>query len=163
MIIDKDARLFGKINIIDFFLALALVGALIFGINFIRGGGGFIGGETREFIIGFHAPLVDNYIVDTIRIGDSAFDHILGNYLGVVYDVDIRDSIVWNADQYGNSVRSSQDGFSSVEVFIRITGTPGDHGVLVAGNRYGVGMNRAIRAGAAAIQMRVSYLREVTP
>ena len=161
--IDKEARIFGKINIIDFFLVLGLVGAIVFGINFLRGGGAFIGGETREFIIGFHAPLVDDYIVETIRVGDNAFDHILGNYLGVVYDVDIRESIVWNADQYGNSVRSSQEGFSSVEVFIRITATPREHGVYVAGNRYGVGMNRAIRAGAAAIQMRVSYLREVTP
>jgi len=161
--IDKEARLFGKINIIDFFLVLALVGAIIFGVNFIRAGGAFIGGETREFIIGFHAPEVDDFSARVINIGDNAFDHILGNYLGEVYDVVIGPSIVWNADQYGNSVQSTKEGFSSLTVYVRITGTLDNHRVLVAGNPYGVGMNRALRAGAAAMQMRVSYLREITP
>ncbi|MCL2363384.1 MAG: DUF4330 domain-containing protein [Defluviitaleaceae bacterium] len=161
--IDRDARLFGKINIIDAVLILALVGAIIFGVNFIRGGGAFIGGESREFIIGFHSPEVDDFSATIINIGDNAFDHILGNFLGEVYDVVVGPSVVWNVDQYGNSVLSTMEGFSELTVYVRITGTPDNHGVLVAGNRYGVGMNRALRAGAAAMQMRVSYLREITP
>ena len=159
--IDKQARLFGKINIIDFFLILGLLAAVAFGAYRLYSGRGLIGGESREFILTFFTEEVDNFSAYGVNVGDNAFDHLNGLFLGTVTAVNISDAIVWNADQHGNTVRSTKEGFSSVEISVRVNGVPGDHGVLVAGNRYGVGMNRPIRAGASAIQMRVSALREV--
>lgn len=159
--INKEAKLFGKINIIDFILLIGLVGLIALGAVHLRRGGGFIGGESREFIISFMTESIDDFTAYSWRVGDNAFDHILGNFLGVVYDVRLEDAIVWNADQYGNTIRATKEGFYSVHICIRITGTPSENGVLVGGNRYGVGMNRAIRAGGA-MPARVSGLREVT-
>jgi hypothetical protein len=161
MIIDKEARLFGKINIIDLILVMGLIALTAFAAYRLHSGRGLIGGESREFIITFFTEEVDNFSAYGVNTGDNAFDHLNGLFLGVVTAVHINDAIVWNADQYGNTVRSTKEGFSSVEISVRVSGVPGDHGVLVAGNRYGVGMNRPIRAGASAIQMRVSGLREV--
>jgi len=159
--IDKDARLFGKINIIDFFLLLGLVGALVGGALFLRGGGTILGGgETRTFILSFHTEETYDFNTVGVSVGDNVFDHILGNFLGTVYNVAIGPSVVWNADRYGNAVRSTKEGFYSMTICVQVTGTSSEHGVLVGGNRYGVGMGRAIRAGASAIQMRVSGLRD---
>ena len=162
MIIDKEAKLFGKINIIDLFLVAALVSALAFGAVQVRGGGGVIfGGETREFILSFFTEETYDFNVNGVNVGDNVFDHILGNFMGTVYAVEVNPAIVWNVDRYGNTVRATKEGFVSMTICVRVTGTFSEHGVMVGGNRYGVGMGRAIRAGGSAIQMRISALREV--
>jgi len=161
MIIDKNARLFGKINIIDFFLILALIGLVAFGAMQLRGGGAFIGGETKEFILSFFTEETYAFNTQGINIGDNVFDHVLGNYLGTVYNLEVGPSVVWNTDRYGNTVQSTKEGFYSMTICVRVVGTPSEHGVLVSGNRYGVGIGRPIRAGANAIQVRTSALREV--
>ncbi|MCL2187393.1 MAG: DUF4330 domain-containing protein [Defluviitaleaceae bacterium] len=158
--IDRDAKILGKVNIIDALIILVLVGALAFGIYQFRGGGGIIGGEMRTFYITFFTEATENFIVEGMSIGDNLFDHARGLLLGAVTEIDIADAIVWNADQHGNAVRSSKEGFSSLRVTARINGTPSDHGVLVAGNRYGIGMNVPIRAGQSAVLTRISGLRE---
>ena len=159
--IDKNARLFGRLNIIDFCILLGLAGLLAFGIMQFRSGRGLIGGESREFIISFFTEEIEDWAVTGMRVGDDLFDHMRGLYLGVVTDIQIAPSIVWNADQHGNTVRSTKEGFSSLLISARVTGTLGDHGVMVAGNRYGVGMNIPIRAGGYAVFTRVSGLQEV--
>ncbi|MCL2239818.1 MAG: DUF4330 domain-containing protein [Defluviitaleaceae bacterium] len=51
--IDKEAKIFGKINIIDLVLVVGLVGLIAFGAYQFYSGRGIIGGETREFIATF--------------------------------------------------------------------------------------------------------------
>ena len=158
--IDKNAKLFGVINIIDALLLIAVVGALAFGFLQFRGGGGFIGGETRTFYLTFFTEATEDFVVAGMSVGDTLFDHARGLNLGVVTDIQIGDAIIWNADQYGNTVRSTMEGYASLTVTARVNGSLGDHGVMVAGNRYGVGMNIPIRAGQSAVFTRISGLRE---
>ncbi|MCL2603646.1 MAG: DUF4330 domain-containing protein [Defluviitaleaceae bacterium] len=160
MIIDKEAKLFGKINIIDALIVIAVIALVAFGAYQLRSGRGLIGGESREFILTFFTEEIEDWAVEGIRTGDNVFDHLTGLYLGTVESIRIDDSIVWNADQYGNTVRSTKEGFSSMEVRVRVTGTTREHGVYIAGNRYGIGMNRPIRAGGNAVFTRISGLRE---
>jgi hypothetical protein len=161
----KDSKLFGKINVIDLFIVLALIGAAAFGIYQLRAGQGvaFIAPpETREFIISFYTEEVENFSAHAVNIGDNVFDHGRNISLGVVTDIEIADAIIWNADQYGNTVRSNKDGFSSIEIFARLSATPTEHGIIIAGNRYGIGHSLAVRAGMATIFMRISGLEEIT-
>ena len=165
MIIDKNARLFGKVNIIDFFLVIGLIGLIVFGVLQMRSGEDgpilSIGGETREYIVTFFTDETFDFNTRGINIGDNVFDHIPNFFLGTVYAVEVGPSIVWNTDQHGNSVRSTKEGHYAISICIRITGTPDEHGFFVSGQRYGVGISRTIRAGANAIPMRVSAMREV--
>ncbi|MCL2500594.1 MAG: DUF4330 domain-containing protein [Defluviitaleaceae bacterium] len=160
MIIDKDAKLFGKVNILDLLIVVALIGLVAFGVYQLRSGRGLIGGESREFILSFFTEEIEDWVVEGIREGDNVFDHLTGLYLGVVEDIRLAPSIVWNADQYGNTVRSTKEGFSSMQVCVRVTATTREHGIYISGNRYGIGMNRPIRAGGSAVFTRVSGLRE---
>ena len=164
MIIDKNARIFGIINIIDLLIVLALIGAAFFAVRQLRGGeglGGFIGIETQDFIIQFHTPEVENFSAYNVNVGDNVFDNGRNLAMGVVTAVEVDEARIWNADQYGNTVVSDKEGFSSITITARLTATPSDNGILIAGNRYGVGHSLPVRAGGSIIFMRVSGLWEV--
>jgi len=159
----KDAKLFGKINIIDLVIIVAIIGAAVFGAQQFRAGEGLIAvaPDTQEFYISFFTEEVENFTAYALRIGDSVFDNGRNVPMGVVTNLRIEDAIIWNADQHGNTVRSDKPGFSSVEITARLSAVPHYHGIMIGGNRYGVGHSLAVRAGASIIFMRISGLEEI--
>ncbi|MCL1843079.1 MAG: DUF4330 domain-containing protein [Defluviitaleaceae bacterium] len=161
--IDKDARLFGKVNIIDFFIVLALIAVVIFGVHQLRGdeGGLFIAPETREFNISFFMEEVENFTAYAINIGDNVFDNGRNVAMGEVTALDISDAIIWNPNQYGQLIASDKPGFSSLEIHARLSAVPSENGILIAGNRYGIGHSLAVRAGSSVMFMRISGLSEI--
>ena len=159
----KEGKIFGKINIIDLLIVLGLIGAVAFVALQFRGGGGvpfFAQDEQREFYIRFFAEEIEDFTVNSIEVGDIVIDSLRNVPLGTVTALDIRDARVWNADQDGNTVQSNKDGFSSIEITARLTAPPDPHGIMIAGNRYGVGHSLTIRAGRAVLSLRVSGLEE---
>ena len=162
MLIDKDARIFGKLNIIDLFIVLGLIGAAVFGFMQFRGDGGFIGGpESQEFDIWFFVEQVENFTAERVQVGDALFDQGRGIHMGEVTAIVLEDAIIWNADQQGNTVRSNQYGSSSMHIQARISAVPSDNGILIGGNRYGVGHSLVVRASGSHIFMRISGLELV--
>ena len=160
----KDAKLFGKINIIDLFIVIALIGAAIFGVQQFRSGDGrliAVAPDTREFMISFYTEEVENFSANALQLGDRVFDNGRNVFLGTVADLQINEAVIWNADQNGNTVRSNKEGFSSVEITAKLTAVPHEHGIMIAGNRYGIGHSLAVRSGASIIFMRISGLEEV--
>ncbi|MCL2577400.1 MAG: DUF4330 domain-containing protein [Defluviitaleaceae bacterium] len=159
----KDAKLFGKINIIDLFIVIAVIGAAIFGVQQFRSGDSFIAPalDTREFLISFYTEEVENFSANALQIDDRVFDNGRNIPLGRVTDLVIDEAVIWNPDQYGNTVRSNKEGFSSVEITARLSAVPHEHGIMIAGNRYGIGHSLAVRSGASIIFMRISGLEEV--
>lgn len=163
MIIDKNAKVFGKINIIDLCLVIAIIGAAFFIVSQFRGGAPVVIAqpEQREFIMSFYVEEVENFRVEGINIGDNLFDDGRNIFLGEVTHLDIDEAVIWNADRYGNTVRSNKEGFSSLEITTQLRATPFEHGILIAGNRYGIGHSLTVRAGRSFIFMRISGLEEV--
>lgn len=159
----RDAKLFGKVNVIDLFIVIGLIGAVVFGVRQFRAGDGIIAvPPVRDFLISFYTEEVENFSADALRIGDYVFDNGRNVFLGVVTDLVIDDAIIWNADQDGNTVRSNKEGFSSVTITASLRAVPHEHGIMIAGNRYGIGHSLAVRSGASIIFMRVSGLEEVS-
>ncbi|MDR0273218.1 MAG: DUF4330 domain-containing protein [Clostridiales bacterium] len=161
----KDAKLFGKINIIDLFIVVALLGAGVFGVYQFTAGRGvsavITATPTQTYTISFFTEEIENFSANVINIGDSVFHHGPDISLGTVTDIRIEDAIIWNADAEGNTVQSNKEGFSSVELTARLDAVPSDHGIVIAGNRYGIGHSLAIRAGKATIFVRISGLEIV--
>ena len=162
----RDSKLFGKINIIDLCIVLGIIAVGIFSLTQFRGGGGspitiLAPDETREFTMSFFVEEVEDFRLDGINIGDRAFDGPANILLGEVIYLDINDAIVWNADRYGNTVRSNKKGHSSLEITTQLRATPVEHGVMVGGNRFGIGHSLTVRVGSSVIFMRISGLEEV--
>ncbi|MCL1884225.1 MAG: DUF4330 domain-containing protein [Defluviitaleaceae bacterium] len=160
----KDSKLFGLVNIIDLFIVIGLIGVVIFGIYQFSAGDGIvaIAPETRTFEISFFAPEIESFSAEALRVGATVFDHGRNVSLGTVTEVNIDEAMIWNADQYGNTVLSNKEGFSSVEVIAVLDAVPSEHGITIAGNRYGIGHSLAIRAGQAIIFGRISGLEEIS-
>jgi len=164
MIIDRDAKVFGKINIIDLCIILGVIAAAVVVFTQFRGGSGpitIIQPETREFTMSFFVEEVEDFRLAGINIGDSLFESAPNIFLGNVIYLDIDEAIVWNADSYGNTVRSNKEGHSSLEITTRLRATPVEHGVMVGGNRFGIGHSLTVRVGTSVIFMRISGLEEV--
>ncbi|MCL1877833.1 MAG: DUF4330 family protein [Defluviitaleaceae bacterium] len=160
----RDAKLFGKINIIDLFIIIAIIGAVGFAIHQVRAGGSIIAPtDTHMFYVSFFAEEVEGFTADALRgnAGVNVFDHSRGVFLGTLESYDIQPAIIWNADHEGNTVQSDKPGFNSVTITARIEAVSSEHGFLVAGNRYGVGHSLAVRAGGAHIFVRVSGLEKI--
>jgi len=162
----RDSKLFGKINVIDFCIVLGLIGALVIVFTQFRGGGSPIAipilaaDESREFTMSFFAPEIEDFRLGGISIGDPLFEGGSNIFLGYVISLDIDEAVIWNADRYGNTVRSNKEGHSSLEITTRLRATPAEHGVIVGGNRYGIGHSLTVRVGRSVIFMRISGLEE---
>jgi len=160
----KDSKLFGKINIIDLCIVFGLIAAAVIVFTQFRGGSGPIAitaPETREFTMSFFVEEVEDFRLDGINIGDGLFEGGSNIFLGNVIYLDIDEAIIWNADRYGNTVRSNKEGHSSLEITTQLRATPAEHGVMVGGNRYGIGHSLTVRVGSSVIFMRISGLEEV--
>ncbi|MDR2898984.1 MAG: DUF4330 domain-containing protein [Clostridiales bacterium] len=161
--IDSDAKLFGKINIIDFVLLLALIGAVALGAyTLLRGNGPVIasGGQTEDYVLKFYVEEVEDFTAQGLNVGDNLYDDSKNLFLGVITGLDIQPAVVYNPNQNGETVKSAKEGYNSVEITTELKAQPFENGVLINGNRYGVGHSLTIRAGKSFIYLRIS---EVTP
>ena len=164
MIIDKDAKLFGKINIIDFFIILAVIAVAVFAFLKLSGGSSVtVINSTEEKMIEmkFYVPDVEDFRVEAMAVGDNLYDDSKNLFLGKITNLDIQDAAIFNADAQGNTIKSDKEGYSSMEITTELRATPFENGILIAGNRYGVGHSLTIRAGKSFIYLRVSGIEEL--
>lgn len=97
-LIDKKGRLFGKINIVDMIIVLAIL-LLAGGVYFV-----FFGGsdkqvlETSKVVYDFEITNVNKDFVDAITPGDPIRDSVRGNELGTVTNKTSRNATMLNED-----------------------------------------------------------------
>ncbi len=84
VILDEKGRLFGKINIIDLLIVIALAGGLVFGGYKIIGRY-FIHTEYENYKVVLRAEDVHPEMVDAIRIGDRLIERS-GAIVGAVIE-----------------------------------------------------------------------------
>ena len=155
MIIDKKGKLFGKINIIDLLLIIAIVAAVgLAGYKFL--GGGDDSNSDKNAIIKFYAEEVSEFVLDdTIHEGDVVSDVQTRAILGRVTSVEINDSVCYAADSTGHWVKSPKPDFKSVLITAETRGTKFDHGIIIDSNKYYIGHSFTLAAGGAKIYLRV--------
>ena len=164
MIIDKDAKFFGKINIIDFCIILVLIAAAAFAIIKLTGGSAVTvinPAQEKTVEMKFYVPDVEDFRVDAMAVGDNLYDDSKNLFLGKITNLDVQDAAIFNADAQGNTIKSDKEGYSSLEITTELKATPFENGILIAGNRYGVGHSLTIRAGKSFIYLRISGVKEL--
>ena len=164
MIIDKDAKVFGKINIIDLCIILAVIAAAIFAALMLTGGNTVTvvnATEEKNIEMKFYVEDVENFRVEAMKVGDNLYDDSKNLFLGKITNLDIKDAVIFNADTQGITVKSNKEGYSSMEITTELKATPFENGILIAGNRYGVGHSLTIRAGKSFIYLRISGVEEL--
>jgi len=160
MIIDKDAKLFGKINIVDFCIILVIIAAAVFVAIKLKGGSTVTVVE-KPIEMKFYVPDIEDFRVEAMAVGDNLYDDSKNLFLGKITNLDIQEAAIFNADAQGNTIKSNKEGYSSVEITTELKATPFENGILIAGNRYGVGHSLTIRAGKSFIYLRISGIKEL--
>lgn len=154
--IDNKGKLFGIINFIDFLCALLIIAVALFLTT--RNKKATIVQSEEVITVKFFAEDVANYVTDVVKVGDRLEDESKNLFLGNITQVNIKDASVYSVDENGKSVKSKKEGYNSIEIVAELKTQPFENGILVEGNKYGVGHSLTVRAGKGKIYGRVSGL-----
>lgn len=156
MIIDKNGKLFGKINIIDLIIFIAIAALCVFAGMKLAGAGNEEAIPGQKAVIKFYAEEVTDFVLDgTINIGDSVMEVGTKNNMGTVTDVEIGEAVSYGTDDKGNWVQSSLPGHKSVLITAEIEGTETPNGIEIKKAEYFIGHTMTIVAGKAKLHLRI--------
>ncbi len=149
----KNYKIFGKINIIDFIVIVAvIVGICAIGVAKIRQSKE---DQSQTLIISYYAEEIQEETVNNVHVGGNLFDDTDKVSLGTITDVKIGDSVSYTTGADGKSVKSSKEGFKSITITGEVAGRKTDLGATVNGEKYGVGHTFMLMAGKSRMQIRV--------
>lgn len=160
--IDKEAKLFGKINILDIAIVLVLLGAVVFfftrgGVPTIVGGGQ---GQTQTHVVRFFAHRLDPFVVEHIQLGDAVVVQGHEISLGRVTHINIMEGIEYHPNSEGVLTGSPLGDTVTIEIESQLELPVGSiyNGLHIGGNRYAIGGSNPVRFGDSLIFLRISYI-----
>ena len=155
--IDKNGKVFGKINIIDLIVIIVIVACIaVFGFIKLSGGNNKIASaEKKEIYMSFYAEEVPDFVAERVKEGDVLTDGDSNIELGEVTEVKVDAPKTFAADSSGKMITSEKEGYNSIIITGKVKGTLSDNGVEVGTAKYGVGHSMTLRAGDAKIYLKV--------
>ena len=161
--IDKNGRLFGKINIIDLLIILVLIAALIFvGMKLLSrdsGGDASVGSEVMISFYGNQAEL--GFDKDGLFYkGAPAYEDVTNASLGSLTEWSVEPAYEYQLNDEGEQVKVEIANTNFVNVTLKATGTVADDGLHVGSCLYCVGAHYTIHVGTTKIYAECS---DITP
>lgn len=160
--IDKNGKLFGRINIIDLsFLVILLAAAL-----FILHAAGVFSPEKaaapeEKMLLTMFQEEVNSFTPSNVKIGDPVTESFQNISFGKLVDIETGDSINWGADEEGRQVKTKKDGFVSVRLVMETPGKVGPSGLTIGGAKYYIGQFYVIRVGKATFYARIESAEQI--
>lgn len=158
--IDKNGKLFGKINIIDLIVVIVVIAAVaVFGFAKISQKNNAAASVSNEITLEFATDEVNDYVLEHVKEGEPIYDFDKDVELGTVTSFEVTPSKVFNVNSEGKVVASEKEGFSGVTITGKVQGQLTPLGAVVGGETYGVGHTLTIRVGKAKIHLKVSDIK----
>jgi len=160
--ISKDGKLFGKVSIIDVaVVALILVAGAYAGFRYLGSRNiGTAGGSLDELEITFFSPEVNDFVVNSIKVGDAAKEFAQYASFGTITKVEPGDSVYWVGDAMGGIHPGAKPGyFQSCTVTMRARGKIEATGFTLDGTTYFVGKTVVMYLGVAGFEGRIAGCR----
>jgi hypothetical protein len=160
--IDKNGKLFGRINIIDLSILVLLLAA----VAFILFWSGVFSPEKvvvqeDKILLTMFQEEVNSFTTANIKVGDPVIESFQNISFGKLVDFEIGDSINWGANDEGEQVRTKKDGFASVKLVMEAPGKVGSSGITIGGSKYYVGQLLVIRVGKSTFYARVEGAEQI--
>lgn len=163
--IDKNGKVFGKINIIDLIVIVVLVLAIgVFG--YVKISNSVVDNDDPkkmtvdtadgdELYITYYAEEVPEYVANRVKTDSFLMDADTNMKLGVVTDVKVDEAVTYSNTDDGKVVASSKEGYNSIKITGKTKGKLGKYGAEISTMTYGVGHSLTLRAGDAKIFLKI--------
>lgn len=156
--IDKNGKLFGKINLIDLIIilvVLALAAFVVMKFVFPRDNGDGL----SPVRISFYSSEEPDYVVTAIKEGDKVLDSAENVVIGTVEKVSLGEPLNYEVNTAGGEVLPVvRENCYSITVDVLANAKYGDFGATVDGVLYGVGHSLVVYAGQSKMYLRVSAI-----
>ena len=160
--VDKNGKLFGKINLIDFIILVVLILAVIYvGLRAT----GTIGGKqvtTEPLRVTFFSNEVPDYVTDYLVQGKDVFDTATMETIGTLDSFTTSPSVGYEQSSNGVEILPPMADTCAVTLTFLVTAEFGEHGFVIDGTTYAVGHSMTIFAGEAKLYGKISGIEEVT-
>lgn len=153
--IDKNGKLFGKVNLIDLIIVLVLLALVIFAVFKFAVPSNDDSTDSRVKITLF-CEETPSYVIDYIKFGAPVKDFAEDNTIGTVKSFEIGEPIGFETGENGFACEIIRENYNSVTIEVDAEGEIGENGVTVNGVLYGVGHTLTAYAGQAKLYLRVS-------
>jgi len=156
--IDEKGKLLGIINALDFVTLVFVIVVVFLGLRYLENEPVIAVSNEREVLMEVFASDVIDSVAEGIEIGDIMEDAGISVRLGRIENLVVEDGYKFVEDKDGNWHKGVLDGHSAIKVTARVKAEITDTGIVIAGNKYGVGHSLTIRAGKTKFYARVSGL-----
>lgn len=166
MFIDNKGKLFGKINIIDFLVILIVVAAIAgLAPKFIKSGtSNPIFSKADTIVIGIYVEEASEFAINDIKKGDLLKDPVRNSTIGKVVDIKTAPSVYFAANDKGEYVKTTKQGYLSATITVEGTGIYSDRttqgGVTIDNVDQYIGRLQEFRVGNSAVYGRISSLQK---
>jgi len=162
--VDKNGKLFGKVNLIDFLIVLVI----ILGVVFVAlRATGVVGGDGEApptpVMMSFFGTDVPDYVVDNLKVGDPVYDYNNEAIIGYVASWEDGEPLGYLLDDLGEAHEVKVEGERSLTLNIISSVSFGKgYGASIDGNLYGVGHTALIYAGLSKLYIKISAIEPLT-
>lgn len=158
--VDKNGKLFGKINLIDLLIVLVLI-ALVAFVALKVVDKSDESANLTQVRISFFGEEAPDYVANALEKGTTVLDSKENVTMGTIEDFEIGDPLGYDTDANGEVQQVIRQGYNSVSITAVGTGELTEHGVTIDGVLYGVGHTLTIYAGKAKLYLKVSGIEAV--
>lgn len=159
--IDKNGKLFGKINLIDFIIILVVIALVAFvALKVVDKGNE--GANLSQVRISFFGDETPDYVAKVLENGTSVLDSTENVTLGTVESFEVGAPMGYDTNANGEVQQVVRQGYNSISLSVIGTGELTEHGVTINGVLYGVGHTLVIYAGKAKLYMKISGIEAVS-
>ncbi len=163
MLIDKKARLFGKVSIIDiitlllfvaiFLLFFKQLGVLNTNKNMVS--------KLDDLEIIFYQPEVNDFTAENVNIGDPTKESLKNASFGKVVDIKTDESVSWYKDPDGLQIPASREGYCSIYITMEAKGRLTNNGFILDGSSYHVGQTITFKAGNSIFYGNIAGVKKI--
>jgi hypothetical protein len=156
--IDKKGKLFGKVSVVDLFVLVVVVVAVVFIYNNM--GVAAITSATRgeALTMKFHTEFAVDDIVAALREGAPVIDWERRVELGRITGIEVSYGYQFITNEDGVLIKAPRPGYSSIEIQTSLRGVIQDTSAIIDGNRYNVGGSSSFIVGDTLMFMRISAI-----
>lgn len=158
--VDKNGKLFGKVNLIDLIIVIVLIAIVAFvAVRVVNRDDG--SENISQVRISFFGEETPDYVANALEVGTPILDSTENITIGTVEKFETGSPLGYDTDANGEVQQVVRQGYSSVSITAIGQGILGDHGVTINGVLYGVGHTLTIYAGKAKLYLKVSGIEPI--